>query len=69
MRLRVVCEVRRTADSCQSESEAKLVPELKASLAQGRITWVETECPEASVHEPRIPVQVRNGAGQKSESS
>jgi hypothetical protein len=35
MRLRVVREVRRTADSRQSESEAKLVPELKHRWRRG----------------------------------
>ena len=35
MRLRVVYEVRRTADSRQSESEAKLVPELKHCWRRG----------------------------------
>ena len=57
-------EIRWTADSCQSESGGKAWGGSKASLPQGRITWVETECPEAQAGEPRIPVQVRTELGR-----
>ena len=38
---------------------------------QGRIRWVETECPEAQASEPRIPVreQMEPGRSQSPHSS
>ena len=36
---------------------------------RGRMVWLETECLEVQVHESRIPVLVREGAGQESEST
>lgn len=69
MRLLAVYEVRRTADSRKGESGAKPGVVAKHCRLGGVIQWVETECPEAQAGEPRIPVQVRKGAGQESESS
>jgi hypothetical protein len=62
-------EVRGTADSEQSESEAKPVRSEETWPEQGRMGWLETECPEVHVHESRIPALVLKGAGQESESS
>jgi len=62
-------EVRRTADSEPSESEAKPARSKEASPEQGRMGWLETECPEVHVCESRIPALVLKGAGQESESS
>jgi hypothetical protein len=64
MRLRAMNEVRRTADSRKGESGAKPEVVAKHRHHRGAIQWVETECPEAQVREPRIPVRVRNGAGR-----
>ncbi len=69
MRLLAVCEVRRTADSRKGESGAKPGAEQSIAATGASFQWVETECPEAQAREPRIPVQVRKGAGQESESS
>ncbi len=64
MRLRVVCEIRRTADSRQSESGAKPGVVAKHRRHRGVIQWVETECPEAQTGEPRIPVRVQKEPGR-----
>jgi hypothetical protein len=64
MRLRVVNEVRRTADSRKGESGAKPGVVAKHSHHRGVIQWVETECPEAQAGEPRIPVRVLKEPGR-----
>ena len=55
MRLRAVNEVRRTADSQQGKSGGQVCPEPEALPEQRRMGWVETECLEVRVGEPRIP--------------
>ena len=62
-------EVRGTADSEPRESEAKPARSKEVWPEQGRIAWLETECPEMHVRESRIPALVLKGAGQESESS
>ena len=55
-RLRAKCEVRRTADSANTRSGGQACPEPKAVPEQGRMGWLETECPEVRVQKPRRPV-------------
>jgi hypothetical protein len=71
MRLLAVYEIRRTADSRQSESGAKPGVVAKHRHHGGVIQWVETECPEAQAGEPRIPVRVQKepGGSQSPQSS
>jgi hypothetical protein len=64
MRLLAVYEIRRTADSRQSESGAKPGVVAKHRHHGGVIQWVETECPEAQAGEPRIPVRVQKEPGR-----
>jgi hypothetical protein len=64
MRLRVMCEVRSTADSRKGESGAKPGVVAKHRRPRGVIQWVEMECPEAQDGEPRIPVQVQKELGR-----
>ena len=62
-------EVRSPPIANQSESEAKPARSEKHCRCQGRMGWLETECPEVHVRESRIPVLALKGAGQESESS
>src|ERR1035441_5304204 len=55
-RLRAKCEVRRTADSATTRSGGQACPEQKAWPEQGRMGWLETECPEVHDQQPRRPV-------------
>ena len=64
MRLLGLYEIRRTADSRQSESGAKPGTVAKHRRPRGVIQWVETECPEAQAGEPRIPVRVQKEPGR-----
>jgi len=64
MRLLGLHEIRRAADSRQSESGAKPGAVAKHCRHRGVIQWVETECPEAQAGEPRIPVRVQKEPGR-----
>src|ERR1039458_6031379 len=55
-RLRAKCEVRRTADSATTRSGGQACPEQQAWPEQGRMGWLETECPEVHVQQSRRPV-------------
>ena len=49
------CEVRRAADSATTRVGGQACPEQKAWPEQGRMGWLETECPEVHVQQPRRP--------------
>ena len=48
-------EVRRTADSATTRVGGQAWPEQRALPEQGRMGWLETECPEVHVQQPRRP--------------
>ncbi len=48
-------EVRRAADSATTRVGGQAWPEQNASPEQGRMGWLETECPEVHVQQPRRP--------------
>ena len=48
-------EVRRAADSATTRSGGQAWPEQRALPEQGRMGWLETECPEMHVQKPRRP--------------
>jgi hypothetical protein len=48
-------EVRRTADSATTRVGGQAWPEQRAWPEQGRMGWLETECPEVHVQQPRRP--------------
>ena len=56
-------EVRRTADSDHKRIGGKACPEPEAWPGQGRMGWLETECPEVHVSESRRPASVLKGSG------
>jgi hypothetical protein len=49
-------EVRRTADSATTRAGGQACPEPRALPEQGRMGWLEAECPEVHVQQPRRPV-------------
>jgi hypothetical protein len=48
-------EVRRTADSDTKRVGGQACPEQQAWPEQGRMGWLETECPEVQAQQPRRP--------------
>ena len=48
-------EVRRAAASATTRSGGQACPEQRAWPEQGRMGWLETECPEVHVQQPRRP--------------
>jgi hypothetical protein len=64
-RLRAKCEVRRTADSDTKRIGGQACPEQRAWPEQGRMGWLETECPEVQVQQPRRPVVDANAGNPR----
>ena len=64
-RLRAKCEVRRAADSDRKRIGGQACPERKAWPEQGRMGWLETECPEVQVQQPRRPVVDANAGNPR----
>ena len=68
-------EVRRTADSATTRVGGQACPEPRALPEQGRMGWLETECPEVHVQQPRRPAadadagDPRHGRSQSVHSS
>src|SRR5208282_5300036 len=64
-RQRVMSEVRRTADSATRRVGGQACPEPKAWPEQGRMGWLETECPEVHVQQPRRPAGDADAGGPR----
>jgi len=68
-------EVRRAADSATTRVGRQACPEQRAWPEQGRMGWLETECPEVHVQQPRRPAEdadaedPRHGRSQSVHSS
>ena len=58
-------EVRRTADSATTRLGGQACPELRALPEQGRMGWLETECPEMHVQKPRRPAEDADAANPR----
>ena len=63
MRLLGMSEVRLTADSDEKRIGGEACPEPEVLPGQGRIGWLETECPEVHVSKSRRPASVLKGSG------